>query len=127
MSANTHKTDARRAAAAKYLTPELKERMRKAIEEESRPEVIAANKAQARELLAQKRAAEAVVTVLMKSIQEEKERQQLSLADLAARSGIDRSNLSRMLSEASGNPTIQTLHRLAAAVGKRLIVSLSEK
>ena len=127
MSAKTQKTDARRAAAAMYLTAELKERMRKAIEEESRPEVIAANKAQARELLAQKRAADLAVTALMQSIQDERERQQLSLSDLAARSGIDRSNLSRMLSEASGNPTIRTLHRLAAAVGKRLIVALSEK
>jgi DNA-binding XRE family transcriptional regulator len=50
----------------------------------------------------------------------------LSLADVAARSGIDKAALSRLENGVSDNPTILTLMRYAAAVGKRLTWSLQD-
>jgi len=52
----------------------------------------------------------------------------LSLADLQTRTGIDRARLSRLLSESGvvGNPTVRTLERLAAALGKRVVLSLQD-
>lgn len=121
-----NKQAVRRAVAAKYLTPELKARMKKAIEEEERPEVIAANIAKGRALLAQKRAATSAVPAVVGSLQAERERLNLSLADLSERTGIDRSNLQKLLSDGATNPTMHTLERVAAAVGKRLVVVLED-
>jgi len=46
----------------------------------------------------------------------------LSLADVAARSGIDRSRLSKLENDPHGNPTVTTLARIADAVGVRLAI-----
>jgi DNA-binding phage protein len=50
----------------------------------------------------------------------ERERMGLSLADVAARSGLGRSALSRLENGLVPNPTLDTLDRYAAALGKRL-------
>jgi DNA-binding XRE family transcriptional regulator len=50
----------------------------------------------------------------------------LSLADVAARSGIDKAALSRLENGVSDNPTVLTLMRYAAALGKRLTWSLED-
>jgi transcriptional regulator with XRE-family HTH domain len=56
----------------------------------------------------------------------ERERQGLSLADLNERTGIDLAALSRLENNKEGNPTINTLDRYAAAVGKQMIVLLTD-
>jgi DNA-binding XRE family transcriptional regulator len=44
----------------------------------------------------------------------------LSLSDVAERSGIDKAALSRLENGVQANPTVETLFRYAAALGKRL-------
>lgn len=60
------------------------------------------------------------------ALQAERLRQGLSLADIHERSGIDRAALSRLENNEEVNPTLATLERYASAVGKHLIVFLSE-
>ena len=50
----------------------------------------------------------------------------LSLADVAERSGIDKAALSRLENGIHDNPTVETLIRYAAAVGKRLTWALQD-
>ncbi|MCU0705176.1 MAG: helix-turn-helix domain-containing protein [Fimbriiglobus sp.] len=50
----------------------------------------------------------------------------LSLADVAERSGIDKAALSRLETGVTENPTLETLMRYAAAVGKQLTFGLSD-
>jgi transcriptional regulator with XRE-family HTH domain len=47
----------------------------------------------------------------------------LTLADVSARCGIDQPALSRLENGHTPNPTLDTLWRYAAAVGKRLVLS----
>ena len=56
----------------------------------------------------------------------ERLRQQLSLADVHNRSGIERPNLSRLENEVAANPTIATVMRYAEALGKQLFVVLAD-
>jgi DNA-binding XRE family transcriptional regulator len=50
----------------------------------------------------------------------------LSLSDMKARTGIERSTLSRLENNADANPTINTLTRYAEAVGKKVFVVLAD-
>lgn len=50
----------------------------------------------------------------------------LSLADVAERSGIDKAALSRLENGIHDNPTVETLLRYAAAIGKRLTIRLED-
>jgi DNA-binding XRE family transcriptional regulator len=50
----------------------------------------------------------------------------LSLADVAERSGIDKAALSRLENGVHDNPTVETLMRYAAAVGKKLTWKLED-
>lgn len=50
----------------------------------------------------------------------------LSLADVAERSGIDKAALSRLENGIHDNPTVETLMRYAAAVGKKLTWKLED-
>lgn len=50
----------------------------------------------------------------------------LSLADLTELTGMDRSALSKLETGQRANPTVETLVRYAEAVGKRLVVTLSD-
>ena len=56
-----------------------------------------------------------------------REQQGLSLGEIGARTGIDKSNLSRLENDSDPNPTIDTLTRYAAAVGKEIVVVLTDK
>ena len=62
----------------------------------------------------------------MKTLKEERQRQGLSLADVNARSGIDRSTLSRLENDEDPNVTMNTLMRYAQAVGKTVLVQLED-
>ena len=50
----------------------------------------------------------------------------LSLSDLTELTGMDRSALSKLETGQRTNPTVETLIRYAGAVGKRLVVTLSD-
>lgn len=50
----------------------------------------------------------------------------LSLADVAERSGIDKAALSRLENGVQDNPTVETLLRYAAALGKQLSWTLQD-
>lgn len=52
--------------------------------------------------------------------------QGLSLADIRRRTGIERSTLSRLENSEDPNPTIATLDRYAAAVGKEIVITLAD-
>jgi ABC-type phosphate transport system auxiliary subunit len=51
----------------------------------------------------------------------------LTLADIKARTGIEKGNLSRLENAVHPNPTIDTLTRYADAVGKELVIELIDK
>jgi DNA-binding XRE family transcriptional regulator len=61
------------------------------------------------------------VAALLKHAREEAH---LSLADVSDRCGLDRSAISRLENGLYENTTLNTLHRLAEAYGKRFIVQL---
>ena len=63
---------------------------------------------------------------LLKQLKAAREAQGLSLADVTARTGMDRSALSKLETGQRPNPTLETLVRYAEAVGKRLMVSLAD-
>jgi DNA-binding XRE family transcriptional regulator len=50
----------------------------------------------------------------------------LSLSDMKARTGIERSTLSRLENNAEANPTVNTLTRYAEAVGKKVFVVFAD-
>lgn len=58
---------------------------------------------------------------LLKSLKEHRSASGVSLTELAERTGIDKAALSRLESGAQANPTIATLERYAAALGKHIV------
>ena len=58
----------------------------------------------------------------MKTLRREREARGLSLADVAERSGIDKSRLSKLENDPRANPTLATLTRIAAAMGVKLSI-----
>ena len=62
---------------------------------------------------------------LMKRMRELREAAGLSLAAVAERAGMDKAFVSR-LETGQGNPTIDTLARYAAAIGKRVVFGVEE-
>lgn len=67
-----------------------------------------------------------LLTVFTATLRAERERQGLSLADVSERSGIDRATISKLETHKSLNPTIDTLCRYAAALGKDIGLTLEE-
>lgn len=63
--------------------------------------------------------------VLLHRLREAREASGLSLANVAERTGMDKAALSR-LETGQGNPTIETLSRYAAALGKRVVFGVEE-
>lgn len=66
------------------------------------------------------------VDELLKQLRAAREEKGLSLADLTDLTGMDRSALSKLETGQRPNPTMETLVRYADAVGKRLVVSLTD-
>jgi DNA-binding Xre family transcriptional regulator len=62
----------------------------------------------------------------VKTLKDERQRQGLSLADVNARSGIDRGTLSKLENDEDPNVTMNTLLRYAEAVGKMILVQLED-
>lgn len=63
---------------------------------------------------------------LLQQLRAAREAKGLSLADVMELTGMDRSALSKLESGQRDNPTVDTLVRYAEAVGKRLVVSLTD-
>jgi DNA-binding XRE family transcriptional regulator len=63
---------------------------------------------------------------LLKQLKAAREERGLSLSDLTRLTGMDRSSLSKLETGQRPNPTIETLVRYAEAVGKHLVVSLTD-
>ena len=61
---------------------------------------------------------------LLRQLRAAREDKGLSLSDMEALTGMDRSALSKLETGQRPNPTIDTLTRYAEAVGRRLVVSL---
>lgn len=82
-------------------------------------------RADARRAAASPSATEAVplqdTMVVLAQIRSEKG---LSLTDINERTGMDRSVLSKLERREVANPTVDTLNRIASALGKRILVSV---
>ena len=63
---------------------------------------------------------------LLRRLKASREAARLTLADVSARCGIDQPALSRLENGHTQNPTLDTLWRYAAAVGKRLMLSAED-
>lgn len=63
---------------------------------------------------------------LMAALKKERERQKLSMAQLSEITGIDQAALSRLESGKNANPTLDTMNRIAAALGKTIACSLRD-
>jgi DNA-binding XRE family transcriptional regulator len=55
----------------------------------------------------------------LQALKHEREQEGLTIADVAERSGLDRAVVSRLENGKQDNPTVATLMRYAAAIGKR--------
>lgn len=64
---------------------------------------------------------------LLVQLKAAREAKGLSLADLTELTGMDSSALSKLETGQRANPTVETLVRYADAVGKRLVVSLTDR
>jgi transcriptional regulator with XRE-family HTH domain len=63
---------------------------------------------------------------LMASLKRERQRQRVTLAELAKRTGVDQAALSRLETGTNGNPTLDTLYRIALALNKEIICGLKD-
>ena len=66
------------------------------------------------------------LAALLQQLKAAREELGLSLADLTRLTGMDRSALSKLETGQRPNPTIETLVRYAAVVGKRVVLSLAD-
>ncbi len=95
-------------------TEEESKRYREILNEELAS--MEANKARGRELLVERRELGTIVDEL-KSIREQL---QITLTELAERTGMTVGNLSRLENMEGPNPTIETLRRYAQGIGHRI-------
>jgi transcriptional regulator with XRE-family HTH domain len=66
------------------------------------------------------------VGVFLHDLRKAREDAGLSLTDVEKRTGIDKATLSRLETGKQANPTVDTLVRYAAAVGKQLVLGLQD-
>jgi DNA-binding XRE family transcriptional regulator len=64
------------------------------------------------------------IQVLLGRLKKEREAAGLSLADVAERTGMDRAAISRLENGHQSNPTVETLLRYTAALGKTIVWSI---
>jgi len=97
------------------MCAEAIEKYRRAVAEEAatKNENVAASRAIAVELKAQRK----VISDLVARLRVARETAGVSLNELQSRTGIQKSSLSRLENSTAPNPTMLTLHRYAAAIG----------
>lgn len=61
---------------------------------------------------------------IVKQLREARETAGISLSELAARTGIHKSALSRLENSQAPNPTLAYLQRYASAIGSQLVITL---
>lgn len=66
------------------------------------------------------------VQMVLRALKRDRERRGVSISDVAERSGLDRAVVSRLENGKQDNPTVATLMRYAAAIGKRLVWSFGD-
>lgn len=81
---------------------------------------------QAREFDKRQRTVKVELSRAATLLRAERESQGLSLADIGEKSGISRAAICRLENLVDANPTISTLTRLAAALGKRLVIAVED-
>jgi len=109
-----------------YRKTTAEERQRHAKIREQIAEELPEIKARARAKLELVRKEGTPLRQVLAALRAERERQGLSLADINQRTGIDRAALSRLENNEAANPTLNTLERYADAVGKQMVVLLSD-
>lgn len=62
----------------------------------------------------------------LQALKQDRKRSGLSISDVAERSGLDRAVVSRLENGKQENPTVATLMRYAAAIGKRFLWSYED-
>jgi DNA-binding Xre family transcriptional regulator len=62
----------------------------------------------------------------LRALRAERKARGVSLAELARRTGIAKASLSRLENDPAANPTIGTLDRIAAALGKKILIQLED-
>jgi len=75
----------------------------------------------------QQQAAEVELTRAAELLRAERQEQGLSLADLHEKTGISRAAICRLENLVDANPTVATLDRMAAALGKKLVIALQDR
>ena len=110
--------------------PEIRQRIERRLtdQERARHALIREQVAQEKpRLSARARAKKAELMELRHALillKKERETRGLSLAEVAERSGIDTSGLSQLENEPSANPTLDTLMRIAEAIGVKLTIGV---
>jgi hypothetical protein len=61
------------------------------------------------------------IQAALQALKQERTKRGLSIGDVADRSGLDRAVISRLENGKQDNPTVATLMRYAAAIGKRFL------
>jgi len=108
------------------LTPEQQatiDEVRRTIETEEKDEIMAF----AKRLRDAKRRGMATLEETLQVLKHERESQGVSLAAMEERTGMAKSNLSKLENAADSNPTVATLVTYADALGKKLIITLVDK
>jgi DNA-binding XRE family transcriptional regulator len=105
----------------KKLTEDERQRHRRIREqiEQERPELVAYGK--------KVKARHDTLRQAVAALKAAREALGLTLTDIRARTGIEKSNLSRLENDPNPNPTIDTPCRYADAVGKEIAITLVEK
>lgn len=111
------------------LTPEQRARV-DAIRARRRTTEARAEEEQVRERVMEEfppaRTASAELMVVVDAMRAERQRRDLSLADVAERSGLGRAMLCRLENGQVPNPTVDTLRRYASALNKRLAMAVRD-
>ncbi|MFN6103513.1 MAG: helix-turn-helix domain-containing protein [Planctomycetaceae bacterium] len=108
------------------LTPEQQatiDEVRRTIETEEQEEILAL----AKRLRSAKRRGAATLEQTLQVLKQERQSQGLSLAAMEERTGMTKSNLSKLENATAANPTVATRVTYADALGKKLIITLADK
>jgi DNA-binding Xre family transcriptional regulator len=108
------------------LTPEQQatiEAVRRTIDTEEQAEI----RALAKRLRGARQSGRATLEQTLQVLKQERQAQGVSLATLEARTGMAKSNLSKLENAIDSNPTVATLVTYAVALGKKLVITLVDK